>query len=76
MKKTTTRRNETWTPCTCKDPSICPLCEGAGKFLSGIFTETIIEDIPEPEEIIDAEEYCPELEHRDSQFDITCFDEE
>jgi hypothetical protein len=67
MRKTTTKTKEVWSVCRCGGKESCFLCKGTGKFISETFTETIIEEIPGKnieEDVIDADEVLPELEHK------------
>jgi len=67
MRKTTTKTKEVWSACACGGRSSCILCQGTGKFVSELFTETIIEDVAGKnieEEVIDATEVLPELEYK------------
>jgi len=71
MRKTTTKTKEVWSACGCGGKESCFLCKGTGKFISETFTETIIEETPGMsvityplEDVIDADEVIPELEHK------------
>lgn len=64
MKKTTTKTK--WSACSCGGKQNCVLCRGTGKFVSELFTETIIEEVAGKsiDDVIDADEVLPELEHK------------
>ncbi len=66
MKKTTTRTKEVWIACGCGGS--CNLCNGTGKFLSEVTTETITEETSEKDEdVVEAEEVIYELENKDEK---------
>ncbi len=60
MKKTTTRTKEIWVACGCGGS--CNLCNGTGKFLSEITTETITEETSEKDEDVVEAEVIPGFE--------------
>ncbi len=72
MKKTTTKTKEVWSACVCGGRLNCVLCQGTGKFVSELFTETIIEEVAGKsiDDVIDADEVLPELELTKKQWEL------
>ncbi len=73
MKKTTTRTKEVWIACGCGGS--CNLCNGTGKFLSEVTTETITEETSQlPEDVVEAEVVYKDCLELNSSTKGRCFD--